>query len=162
MRILSSLLISATLLLFAGCSRGPKEGDNYSAVDPNDQAMQQAIEKAKATSAEFVQAFHAKKAGTTDFFVKKPFGTPGGGKEHMWIEVTAEEKGVVKGLVANEAEETREVKMGQPVSLNISEITDWKYQDGKKLVGGYTIRYFINQMSPEERAEFLKQAGFEL
>ena len=54
------------------------------------------------------------------------------------------------------------MKNGDSVSLNITEISDWKYQDGKKLVGGYTIRYFVDRMSPKEKAEFLKEAGFEL
>ena len=80
----------------------------------------------------------------------------------MWIAVLNEENGVIKGRIANEAEETREVKMGQTVSLKISEISDWKYQDGNKLVGGYTIRYFVERMSPKERQAFLKDAGFEL
>jgi uncharacterized protein YegJ (DUF2314 family) len=80
----------------------------------------------------------------------------------MWIEVVEEERGVLKGRIANDAEDTREVKIGQMVSVKISEISDWKYQDGNKLVGGYTIRYFIEKMSPKERQAFLKEAGFEL
>jgi uncharacterized protein YegJ (DUF2314 family) len=124
--------------------------------------MNAAIEKAQSTVGDFVKAFHEQKAGTKDYYVKKPYGTPGGGKEHMWIEVTKEENGVMQGTVANEAEETREVKMGQAVSLKVSEISDWKYQEGKKLIGGYTIRYFVDKMSPKEREAFLKEAGFEL
>jgi uncharacterized protein YegJ (DUF2314 family) len=46
--------------------------------------------------------------------------------------------------------------------LNISEISDWKFIDGKRLVGGYTIRYFYERMSPKEREDFLKEAGFDL
>ena len=121
--------------------------------------MNAAIEKAKNT---VTAAFHAQKPGTTEFCVKKPYPTPSGGVEHMWIAVVAEENGVLKGLVANDAEETREVKNGQTVSLKISEISDWKYHDGKKLIGGYTIRYFVEKMSSKEREAFLKEAGFEL
>jgi len=124
--------------------------------------MKAAIEKAKATIDEFVQAFHAQKPNAKEFFVKKPYPTPTGGEEHMWIEVIEEEKGVLKGRIANDAEDTREVKIGQMVSLKVSEISDWKYQDGNKLVGGYTIRYFIEKMSPKEREAFFKEAGFEL
>jgi uncharacterized protein YegJ (DUF2314 family) len=160
-RRLFAALLALTLLVMAGCSRS-KERDNYSDVSANDPAMNAAIAKAQATSTDFVRAFHEQKAGTTDFYVKKPYPTPSGSKEHMWISVSDEKDGVLTGTIANEAEETREVKNGQQVTLNLSEISDWKYQDGKRLVGGYTIRYFINQMSPKERAEFLKQAGFEL
>ena len=57
----------------------------------------------------------------------------------MWIEVLEEAKGGLKGRIANEAEETREVKIGQMVSPTLPEISDWKYLDGNKLVGGFTI-----------------------
>lgn len=161
MRTFLAILTTIAVLALAGCS-GSKEGDNYTAVASDDDAMNAAIAKAKATADDFVRAFHAQKPGAKDFFVKKPFPTPSGGTEHMWIEVIEEEKGVLKGHVTNEAEETREVRLGQKVSLKTSEISDWKYQDGNKLIGGYTIRYFVDQMSPKERAAFLKEAGFEL
>jgi len=164
MRPIITLLLAAALVTLAGCSRNsaPKEGDNYTAVQKSDAAMNAAIAKAKATIGEFVTAFHVQKPGTKDYFVKKPYATPGGGHEHMWIEVTGEADGVLKGVIANEAEDTREVKNGQRVTLKTSEISDWKYQDGNKLIGGYTIRYFVEKMPPAERKEFLKQAGFEL
>jgi uncharacterized protein YegJ (DUF2314 family) len=161
MRILITILFAVILFGFAGCSRS-KEGSNFTHVKAEDEAMNAAIEKAKATIGDFVQAFHAQKPGTKEFCVKKPYATPSGGHEHMWIEVTSEQGGVLRGTVANEAEDTREVKIGQEVSLGIAEISDWKYQEGKKLIGGYTIRYFVDKMSLREREEFLKQAGFEL
>lgn len=161
MRIQFAILTTVTLLAFAACSRS-KEGDNYTHVDRQDAGMNAAIEKAKATAGDFVLAFQAKTPGSKDFFAKKPYPTPTGDKEHMWIEVFEEENGMLKGRIANAAEETREVKMGQIVSFKLSEISDWKYQDGKKLIGGYTIRYFIEKMSPKERDAFLKEAGFEL
>ena len=64
--------------------------------------------------------------------------------------------------MANEAEETHEVKNGKKVTLNISEISDWKYVDGKKPVGGYTIRFFYDKMTPKEKEEFIKEAGYEM
>src|SRR5262249_8516065 len=110
----------------------------------------------------FLAAFRAQQPGTSEFYVKKPYRTPSGGVEHMWIAVSSEQNGELKGRIANDAEDTREVTMGQPVSLKISEISDWKYQKGKKLIGGFTIRYFVDKMSPKEREAFLKDAGFEL
>lgn len=159
-KIISLLFISAALII-AGCKQ-PKEGANYQDVRDDDAAMNAAIAKAKSTSADFVAAFHAQKPDAREFSVKKPYPTPSGSQEHMWIDVTDETGGVLKGIVANEAEETRAVTNGQKVTLNISEISDWKYIDGKKLVGGYTIRYFLERMSPKEREELLKNGGFEL
>ena len=161
MRLLVTKVVSISLLAFSGCSHS-KEGSHYTHVSSDDAAMAVAIAKAKATSSEFIQAFHDQKPGVKDFYVKKPYPTPSGEVEHMWIKVLEENNGALNGVVANEAEETREVKIGQKVSLNISEISDWKFIDGKRLVGGYTIRYFDERMSPTERKDFLKEAGFDL
>jgi len=161
MRILLTIIAAIAYLTVSGCSRN-KEGSNYTQVAAEDPAMNAAIAKAKATSGDFVRAFHEQKSGTSGFYVKKPYHTPSGEVEHMWIEVSGESHGVLDGVVANEAEETRDVKIGQKVSLNISEVSDWKYVDGRRLVGGYTIRYFYERMSPKEQEAFIKEAGFEL
>lgn len=160
MKLFLILACAMALFLATGCSE-PKEGKNYQDVEADDAAMNAAIAQAKATAGDFVRAFHEQKPGTRDYDVKKPYPTPSGGMEHMWISVEAETNGVIHGVVVNEAEETREVKMGQSVTLNISEISDWKYVDGKKLVGGYTIRYFYDRMSAKEKEEFIKESGFE-
>src|SRR4051812_12526068 len=115
MRTLLIVILAVNLAGLTGCSRH-KESGNYQDVKDNDAAMNAAIAKAKATANDFVQAFHAKKAGTSDFCVKKPYPTPDGSQEHMWIEVSSEENGVLKGMVTNEAEDTREVKMGEQVT----------------------------------------------
>ena len=156
------VFIVVLMILTAGCSRENKEGNNYRHVSDADAAMNAAISKAESTVGDFVKAFHAQKAGTRDFFVKKPYPTPSGELEHMWIEVTDESNGVLNGVVANEAEQTREVKNGQKVTVKISEISDWKYTDGKKLIGGYTIRYFYDRMTPQEKEEFIKETGLEM
>ncbi|HPB68508.1 MAG TPA: DUF2314 domain-containing protein [Candidatus Omnitrophota bacterium] len=160
MRLLILIIMAGSILVCPGCSRN-KEGDNYVYVESDDTAMNAAIAQAQATSADFVRAFHEQKPGTKEFYVKKPYLTPSGDAEHMWIEVLKETHGILDGVIANEAESTRLVKIGQAVSFNISDISDWKYVDGRKLVGGYTIRYFYEKMSPEEKKDFVKQVGFE-
>jgi uncharacterized protein YegJ (DUF2314 family) len=162
MRALIAILTAFILVTFSGCSRQNKEAENYTHVDSDDAAMNAAIAKAKATSADFIRAFHEQKPGTTNFSVKKPYPVPGGGQEHMWIDVLSENNGVIEGQIDNDAEETKAVKLGQKVSVKIEEISDWFYMDGKKLIGGYTIRYFIDKMSPKERETYLKQTGWEL
>jgi uncharacterized protein YegJ (DUF2314 family) len=158
MRVILTIFLAISVI---GCSRS-KENGNYSTVSADDPAMNAAIAKAKATVGDFVQAFHAQKPGTSKYCVKKPFPTPNGGVEHMWITVTDEHNGILKGIVDSDAEDTHEVKLGQEVTLNISEISDWSYADGKKLIGGYTIRYFLDKMSEKERQDFLEKSGMEL
>jgi uncharacterized protein YegJ (DUF2314 family) len=173
-----SLTVMAVFVL-AGCSRNDSAGEpvaettqveaapapkdpNYQEVSRDDNEINAAREKARSTTNDFVLAFKAQKPGTTNFFVKKAFPNPAGGEEHIWIRVTEEKEGVLTGTIANNPQNTLDLSKGDPATVNLSEITDWKYQDGTKLVGGYTIRHFINKMPPAEREAFLKKAGFEL
>lgn len=156
------LIVSVLMFAIAGCSEHQPSNTDVVPVKESDTEMQQAIEKARSSSAGFVRAFHEKKPGTKNFCVKKPYATPDRNAEHMWIEVAEESNGQIKGIVANEAESTREVTIGQEVTINIEEISDWMYVDGNKLIGGYTIRYFLDRMSAKQREAFLKQAGYEL
>jgi len=84
MRLLLSIFAAMLLVSITGCSRS-KEGNNYQHVSDDDAAMNAAIAKAKATSDDFVKAFHAQKLDMKDFFVKKPYPTPSGEAEHMWM-----------------------------------------------------------------------------
>ncbi len=69
MRLLLLTIFAAILSAsFVGCSRSNKEGSNYQHVSDDDATMNSAIEKAKASSNDFVKAFHAQKPGTREFF----------------------------------------------------------------------------------------------
>jgi len=155
-----ALLATLLFLTLVGCSRS--EEDSLVYVKKDDPGIATAIEKAKATSGDFIVAFKARSPGTSDFYVKKPYPTTDDGSEHMWIEVQSVDDDTLTGNIANDAIETKEVKLGQTVTLKLSEISDWKYQEGRKMVGGYTIRYFIDRMLPKEKAAFLEESGIEL
>lgn len=158
-----ALVIFAAIMMAmaSGCSRSA-QSENAMAVQAEDQGMKAAIAKAKNSSADFIRAFHEHQPGTSDFYVKKPYATPSKGHEHIWVNVTGESNGVFTGLVSNRAEETKEVKMGDVVFVKVSEISDWRYLNGNQLVGGYTIRYLVDKMSPKEKMSFLKEAGFQM
>jgi len=134
---------------------------NYSHVPDNDAAMELAIATAKRTSGTFLQALRDPKPSDHDFFLKKPYRVgQGNGQEHMWIGEVSEVGDHLEGIIANDAFETKEVKLGQKVSLKLEEISDWKYVDGKRLIGGYTIRYFYDRLKEDEKKAFLLEAGF--
>ena len=78
----------------------------------------------------------------------------------MWIEDLREAGDHFEGTIANEAVETSAVKLGDTVTVKLDEITDWKYIDGDRLVGGYTIRYLYNRMTDAEKKAFLKEIDF--
>jgi len=158
-------IVGLTFLLLFGCDkrRATKTGDespeNYVQIRAEDAEMNAAIAEARARIGEFVDALQAENAAYHEFYVKKPYCTPGGEKEHMWIGQVTAKDGNFSGVIANDAVETKEVSVGQTVEIAFSEISDWKFQDGAKLIGGSTIRYFYNRMNGAEKEAFRKESG---
>ena len=154
----------ALFLLLTSCRDRPaanrlESPENFTHVQSEDAAMNAAIAEARSRVQEFVDALQAPKPTYHEFYVKKPYRTPDGGNEHMWIGEVTEKEGKYSGVIANDAFETKEVKFGQSVDFVLTEISDWKYQDDSKLVGGLTIRYFYNKMSAAEKEAFRKESG---
>src|SRR5207302_1446863 len=128
-----------------------RESDkNFIHVQDTDPAMSAAITTAKKTSSAFMEALRHPKPSFHDFNVKKPYPAKPSVNEHMWIADIQEVGDHLEGHIANEPYETTAIKFGQAVSVKLDEISDWKYLDGNRLVGGYTIRYFFERMNDAE------------
>src|SRR5262249_54858881 len=110
-RLLFVLFAALACAIAVGCSK-KTEDPNFRHVEGDDADMNKAIATARATVGRFVSAYRTKRAGTSHFMVKKPYPVPGGGEEHMWIDVTGLQDEIVAGLIANDAEETKEVHLG--------------------------------------------------
>ena len=63
-------------------------------------------------------------------------------------------------MVDNKPANIPGLKVGAKASVNPDEISDWSYVDNGRLVGGYTIRVLYSELTPQERADFEKQADF--
>jgi uncharacterized protein YegJ (DUF2314 family) len=61
-----------------------------------------------------------------------------GAEELLWIDVTKFKGDQVIGKLANDPENIPEVKSGQEVAVNQSDVVDWAYQKAGKLVGAFT------------------------
>jgi uncharacterized protein YegJ (DUF2314 family) len=123
--------------------------------------MRKAVEQARKTVGEFIKALQHPTAGQTDFEVKKPFAE-GNDVEHIWLSDIEFAGGRFKGKVDNAPMKIHGLKIGQVVSVNPDEISDWAYVDNGKLVGGYTIRAHYNELTPAQKKEFLREADFKL
>jgi uncharacterized protein YegJ (DUF2314 family) len=130
-------------------------------VENEHAAMRKAVDEAHKTVGEFIKALQHPTAGQTDFEVKKPF-VEGNNVEHIWLSDVAFAGGRFKGKVDNAPMKIHGLKMGQVVSVNPDEISDWAYVDNGKLVGGYTIRVHYNALTPAQKKEFLREADFKL
>ena len=130
-------------------------------VENEHAAMRKAVEEARKSVSQFVKALQHRAAGQTDFEVKKPF-VEGKEVEHIWLSDVELVGGRLKGKVDNAPVKIHGVKMGQVVSVDPDEISDWAYVENGKLVGGYTIRAHYNELTPTQKKEFQREADFKI
>ena len=168
----SLLVLIACLIALAvgaGCDKDEtkgtvlkREGEPDYVRGTHDATMKRAIQKALATHKTFIAALQNPKPSHRGFAVKKPFLTPDGGQEHIWIGNLKWDGTQFRGTINNEPVDTKTVTLGQTVTVQPHELSDWMYIDGKKLVGGYTVRVIHFQSSAEEQRKFTRETGMEV
>lgn len=130
-------------------------------IEQNDAGMARAVSMARGNVKVFIAALQNPSPGQRDFEVKKPF-VQGRNVEHLWLSHVRYSGHRFHGLVDNQPEMITGLKMGQRVSVDPDEISDWLFIDNGKLVGGYTIRALYDGLSPEQKQQFLKGADFRI
>jgi uncharacterized protein YegJ (DUF2314 family) len=167
-RLLAAVFLAGIALPAKADNPIPKELQNKTATEPeyyqvqNDHAaMHQAVIKARKTVGKFIDALKHPAAGQTDFEVKKPF-VQGSDIEHIWLSDVQFTGSRFQGRVDNTPRKIRGLKVGQLVSLNPNEVSDWVFIDNGKLVGGYTIRVRYSELTPDHKKEFDRQANFRM
>ena len=118
--------------------------------DSDDPEMAAAIEEAKRTFRQFLEAFQSPRSGQSAFLVKVAF-VAGQDVEHIWIADLEIRTGEFRGVIANEPT-LRGFRFMQSVDFAPNQITDWMYIEDGMLVGGYSTRLIRKRMSQEERA----------
>jgi uncharacterized protein YegJ (DUF2314 family) len=168
-RLLLALLVLTTALA-CDDKKKTKSGDDVvkrpgqpDYVKSKDNAvLERAVAKAKQTQGDFRSALAAPKPSHKAFAIKKPFPTPAGHEEHIWLNDVRWDGTSYRAVVNNEPVDTKAVKLGDAVTVKPEEISDWMYLDGKRLVGGYTIRALHAEMPEAQRKEFTEQTGMEV
>jgi uncharacterized protein YegJ (DUF2314 family) len=131
---------------------------------PNDHhhvAMQRAAQEARRNVKKFVAALQHPGPGQQDFEVKKRF-VQGSEVEHIWLSDVQLVGNSFQGRIDNRPRKIGGLKLGQTVSVKPKEISDWLYIDNGKLVGGYTVRVHYNELSPEQKKRFDREADFKI
>src|SRR5262245_47248448 len=118
-------------------------------VEQDDKDMQAAIAKARASLDDFLAVVDAPPAFATGFTVKVRFAHRNGA-EHLWIEPFRRDHSGFVGTVANEPEHLPELHLGQEVSFERSQITDWGYEVDSKKRGFFTVCVMFKHMSADE------------
>jgi uncharacterized protein YegJ (DUF2314 family) len=111
-------------------------------IEEDDPRLQAAVGEAQLRWPDFVQAFQRRRPNQ-NFSVKALF-TDGEHGEWMWVVVSAIKGEAIQGKLGNTPVEVRGLHVGDPVTIQASEIGDWVYGNGKEIVGGFSL-------SPPER-----------
>lgn len=155
------VLISTVFLSCSIFSRlPPGESGNIESVSNDDIEMNTAIQKAQETLPSFIQAFQSPTRTQTDFLIKArfPYGN-GNDAEHIWIGDLSYKNNQFEGFLVNEPIYLQNIKLGDKVTVQISDISDWMIIDDNKLFGGYTIHVLRNRMTKSEQEQFNQDFG---
>jgi uncharacterized protein YegJ (DUF2314 family) len=106
-------------------------------IEDDDPRLVTAVAKARERWPEFLKAFEDRHPEQT-FAVKVPF-RDGDQIEWMWVNISSIRNDELGGTVGNTPARVHSVCEGDHVTVKASEIGDWVYQDGEKLVGGFSL-----------------------
>lgn len=158
--VFAGLFIAAMLVSFA-VKRSRTNANGVTQFSQNDAGMNAAISQARGSVEQFVARL-GRPVSAADFVsVKIGLPTSDGSREHMWCDNVKVSGGTFTANIANEPVDTK-YKIGQQVSAAKGEISDWMYVEKGQLVGGYTLRHMVSQMSASEREQFKRSVPFKI
>jgi uncharacterized protein YegJ (DUF2314 family) len=161
------LLILILCSSLAGCEKLHiiKDSDNVVGVRTGDEEMNRIISEARSSVSQFLAVLKQPKPNQRDFSVKFPFSTdPGSASniEHIWLSQIENKDGKYYGTVANDPYYIAKMKLGDVVEFDPQKISDWKYVEDDRLVGGKSIVFMLKNVSKEERAQVLSEIDFDI
>ena len=161
----------AGALLLAGCpdKSGPVMGPvalqdsrpEVIRIGVDDPLTARAINEARKTAGQLVQAFRTRGAAQRDFRFKILVAERGL-VEQYWVALESADEHGFTGTISNHPGDITSVKFGQRVTVPAREISDWMYVDNGVLKGGYSVRLMRDRLQPEERQEFEREMGFRI
>jgi uncharacterized protein YegJ (DUF2314 family) len=134
-------------------SVAPKE--KVISVLSEDKEMNAAIGKARGSLATFWKSYDSPAANESDHALKVAISA-NGNTEHFWLTRIKREGDKYSGLISNQPQSVKTVKMGQRYEFTAEMVSDWTFKRNGKLVGNETMRVLLPRM-PEEQAAVYRQ-----
>jgi uncharacterized protein YegJ (DUF2314 family) len=131
----------------------PKE--RVISVLSEDKDMNAAIGKARGSLTAFWKSYAAPAANETDHALKVAVAG-NGTTEHFWLTRIKRDAGKLSGVISNQPQSVKTVKVGQRYEFTEDMISDWTFKRNGKLVGNETMRVLLPRM-PEEQASVYRQ-----
>ncbi len=160
------ILAALSVFLFSGCKDKAKEqrkADLRALMHglTDDADIRAAMEKARATSAQFLAALQKPAANQRQFMVRKVFPAKDAKQQILWVVDLSFDGTLLHGRVDDN---TSQPGSGLPkdgkISFPPAEIADWMFNEDGKAVGGYMLRALKAKMTEDEWAKIAAQITF--
>lgn len=131
----------------------PKE--RVISVLSEDKEMNAAIQSARHSIASFWRSYDGPGPGEADHALKVAVAG-NGTTEHFWLTRIKREGDKISGVISNQPQSVKTVRIGQRYVFSEDMISDWTFKRNGKLVGNETMRVLLPRM-PEEQAAVYRQ-----
>jgi uncharacterized protein YegJ (DUF2314 family) len=153
--MIRNLILTLGFLTFA-CAPTPTITSTTSTTDAE---LDSAIKQARDSLDTFITKLATPHVDRRVIAVKVRFSPPGELPQDLWVDEVTYEDGVFRGNIGDDIP-TLKLEAGEGIKIDENDILDWMIVEDGKLIGGYTIRLAVQQMSPEEREQFLETLDY--
>jgi uncharacterized protein YegJ (DUF2314 family) len=157
------IFVSLFILTILACSLSDKAGEvgNIDSVSSSDAEMNAAIQQAQATLPLFIREFQNPKPSQIYFGIKVqiPYGD-GNSTEHLWVSQLSYSNNRFTGILGNEPYYIKDLHLGDTITVELKDISDWMIIANNKLYGGFTLHVLSKDMTEKEISEFEAENGF--
>ena len=165
-RTLLTFTLALSAFLFTGCKDKAKEQrkNDLRAIMhglTEDADMRAAMEKARATSAQFLAALQKLAPNQKQFMVRKVFPAKDAKQQILWITDLTFDGTLLHGRVDdNTAQPGSGLAKDGRVEFPPTDIVDWMFNEDGKAVGGFMLRALKKKMTEDEWAKIAAQITF--
>jgi uncharacterized protein YegJ (DUF2314 family) len=152
MSLLRVLMLSLLALVMPAVAVA--QDSSYIKVPNEDQEMNEAKDRARASLDHFWQKLANPGPDETGFAIKVALPYDGNNTEHIWTKDIERKDGKISAVINNVPRDVKTVRLGQRIEVADAQISDWMYMRAGKIVGNYTMRPLLKRMPPQDAARY--------
>lgn len=132
--------------------------DAIAQVKADDPIMDAAFRKARKSLKQFLALAQNPRPSITNYAVKIGV-VDGAATEYFWISRFVQQDGLLIGRIDNTPRSVKNVREGQKIRFEESDVVDWLYRENGKMTGNFTACALISKESSKQAEAFKKEYG---